>query len=138
MNSKIFVLCLMKLCLIYFLIESMLQSKSIVMNEALYHLRTFVQRRITCIHNEADNITSMPLSMTSVQTIYSLLLIPKCWIQSREASVYRKWIICAHKENINVVNRCHKEQKYNYLIICMPHSLNITLSPLLLRIHSDD
>lgn len=92
------------------------------------HLRTFEQWRMTCIHNEADNITSMPLSMTSVQAIYSLLLIPKRWIQSREASVYRKWIICAHKENINVVIRCHKEQKYNSLIIVMPHILSLLLA----------
>lgn len=83
---------------------------------------------MACIDNEADNITSMPLSMTSVQAIYSLLLIQKRWIQSREASVYRKWIICAHKENINVVIRCHNEQKHNSLIILMPHILSISLT----------
>ncbi len=96
------------------------------------HLWTFEQWRMTCIHNEADNITSMPLSMTSVQAIYSLLLIPKCWIQSREASVYRKWIICAHKENINVVIRCHKEQNTIIsLFLCLIFSRysSLTVAP---------
>jgi len=32
---------------------------------------------MTCIHNEADNITSMPVSMTTVQAICTLLLIQK-------------------------------------------------------------